>query len=127
MHRMLQAVAYGGSVGAAESTASIGRQAEFAQIAASKLDAALSEREIEVFLQSLQKVIRARVGFTAVARNTGLNRTALYSILSSSGNPTLSTLVILLSAVGLRLAVEPLRDLTSDNSKAVDADWADPT
>ena len=42
------------------------------------------------------------------------NRTALYSILSSSGNPTLSTLVILLSAVGLRLAVEPLRDLTSD-------------
>jgi len=90
------------------------RQAEFAQIAARRLDAALSEGDIEAFLQSLQKVIRARVGFTAVARNTGLNRTALYSILSSSGNPTLSTLVILLSAVGLRLAVEPLRDLTSD-------------
>jgi probable addiction module antidote protein len=125
MHRMLQAVAYGGSVGAAESTASIGRQAEFAQIAASKLDAALSEREIEVFLQSLQKVIRARVGFTATARTTGLNRTALYSILSSSGNPTLSTLVVLLSVVGLRLAVEPLGDSPSGNSEA-DSDSADP-
>jgi probable addiction module antidote protein len=112
-------------VGAAESTASIGRQAEFAQIAASKLDAALSEREIEVFLQSLQKVIRARVGFTATARTTGLNRTALYSILSSSGNPTLSTLVVLLSVVGLRLAVEPLGDSPSGNSEA-DSDSADP-
>ena len=112
-------------MGAAESTASIGRQAEFAQIAASKLDAALSEREIEVFLQSLQKVIRARVGFTATARTTGLNRTALYSILSSSGNPTLSTLVVLLSVVGLRLAVEPLGDSPSGNSEA-DSDSADP-
>jgi probable addiction module antidote protein len=124
---MLEAMAYGGSLGTAQSPASMARQAEFAQIAARRLDAALSEGDIEAFLQSLQKVIRARVGFTAVARNTGLNRTALYSILSSSGNPTLSTLVILLSAVGLRLAVEPLRDLTSDNSKAVDPDWADPT
>ena len=49
-----------------------------AQIAASELDAALSEGEIEVFLLSLQKVIRARGGFAAVARKTGLNRTALY-------------------------------------------------
>ena len=123
---MLQAVAYGGSVGTAQSTANSARQAEFAQIAARRLDAALSEGEIEAFLQSLQKVLRAQVGFTAVARNTGLNRTGLYSILSSSGNPTLSTLVVLLSEVGLRLAVEPLGDLPSGNSKAVDFDWADP-
>ena len=109
----------------AQSTASTARQAEFVQIAASKLDAALSEREIEVFLQLLQKVIRARVGFTATARTTGLNRTALYSILSPSGNPTLSTLVLLLSVVGLRLAVEPLGDSPSGNRMAVDSDWED--
>jgi len=70
-----------------------------AQIAASELDAALSEGEIEVFLLSLQKVIRARGGFAAVARKTGLNRTALYKTLSSRGNPKLSTLVFLLSLV----------------------------
>src|SRR4026208_2054203 len=84
--------AYGGSMETAQSTV-LARQA---QIAASELDAALSEGEIEVFLLSLQKGIRARGGFAAVARKTGLNRTALYKILSTSGNPTLSTLTALL-------------------------------
>jgi len=84
-----------------------------AQIAASELDAALSEGEIEVFLLSLQKVIRARGGFTAVARKAGMNRTALYKTASSRGNPTLSTLIALLPLVGLRLSVEPLSDSES--------------
>ena len=60
------------------------------QIAAGELDAALSEGEIEVFLLSLQKLIRAGGGFAAVARKTGLNRSALYNTLSSNGNPWLS-------------------------------------
>ena len=122
---MLEAMAYGGSLGTAQSPASIARRAEFAQIAVTTLDAALSEGDIEAFLWSLQRVLRAQVGFTTVARNTGLNRTALYNILSSSGNPTLSTLVVLLSVVGLRLAVEPLGDSPSGNNKAVDSDWED--
>ena len=78
------------------------------QIAAGELDAALSEGEIEVFLLSLQKLIRAGGGFAAVARKTGLNRSALYNTLSSNGNPTLRTLFALLPLVGLRLSVEPL-------------------
>jgi probable addiction module antidote protein len=110
MTAMLQAVAYGGPVGTAQSPSSMARRAEYTQIAATTLDAALSEGDIEAFLWSLQKVRRAQVGFTTVARSTGLNRTALYNILSSSGNPTLSTLAVLLSVVGLRLAVEPLGD-----------------
>jgi len=89
------------------------RQAQSAQVLARELDAALSERETEVFLLSLEKVIRARVGFAAVARKTGLNRTALYKILSSSGNPSLSTLIALLPLVGLRLAVEQVGDSES--------------
>jgi len=66
-----------------------------AQIAASELDAALSEGEIEVLRLSLQKVIRAGGGYAAVARKTGLNRTGLYKMLSSRGNPTLCTLIAL--------------------------------
>ena len=100
-----------------QNTTSTARRTEFQQIAAKTLDAALSERALEVFAQSLKEVVRARGGFTAVARKTGLNRTALYSILSSSGNPTLSTLAVLLSVVGLRLAVEPLGDTKSGESK----------
>jgi len=75
---MLQAMAYGSSVKTAQSSASMARRAEFQQIAARTLDAALSERALEVFAQSLKEVVRARGGFTAVARKTGLNRTALY-------------------------------------------------
>ena len=89
----------------------IAQREESAEIVASTLDAALSARELEAFLESLNQVVKARGGFTAAARKTGLNRTGLYAILSSSGNPTLSTLVALLSVAGLRLAVEPLDEL----------------
>jgi probable addiction module antidote protein len=108
----------------AQSTA-MARQAEFAQIAASELDAALSEGEIEVFLLALQKVIRAGGGFSAVARKTGLNRTALYKTASSSGNPTLSTLIALLPLAGLRLSVEPLGDSESGVQPCVGIELAE--
>ena len=111
------AMAYGSSVKTAQSSASMARRAEFQRIAARTLDAALSERALEVFAQSLKEVVRARGGFTAVARKTGLNRTALYKTLSSGGNPTLSTLIVLLPVVGLRLSVEPLGDTKSGESK----------
>ena len=114
---MLQAMAYGSSVKTAQSSASMARRAEFQQIAARTLDAALSERALEVFAQSLKEVVRARGGFTAVARKTGLNRTALYRTLSAGGDPRLNTLMVLLPVVGLRLSVEPLGDTKSGESK----------
>ena len=95
------------------------------QIAAGELDAALSEGEIEVFLLSLQKLIRAGGGFAAVARKTGLNRSALYNTLSSHGNPTLSTLFALLPLVGLRLSVEPLSDSESGVEPCVGIELAE--
>jgi probable addiction module antidote protein len=99
------------SVGTAQHRVIIARREESAEIVASTLDASLGARELEAFLESLSQVVRARGGFTAAARKTGLNRTSLYAILSSSGNPMLSTLVALLSAAGLRLSVEPLDEL----------------
>ena len=105
----------------AQSTA----MARQAQIAASELDAALGEGEIKVFLLSLQKVIRAGSGYAAIARKTGLNRTALYKMLSSSGNPTLSTLIALLPLAGLRLSVEPLGDSESGVQPCVGIELAE--
>ena len=98
-------------MGTAQHRVIVARREESAEIVASTLDAALGARELEAFLESLNQVVRARGGFTAAARKTGLNRTALYGILSSSGNPTLSTSVALLSVAGLRLSVEPLDEL----------------
>src|SRR4051794_3197424 len=66
------------SVGTARRTASMARETEFQQIAVRILDAALRAQELEIFKQSLKEVIKARGGFTIVARSTGLARTSMY-------------------------------------------------
>lgn len=52
-------------------------------------------------------IVRAR-GMTQVARQAGLSREALYKALSPAGNPTLSTLLGVMKALGLRLEVSAL-------------------
>jgi probable addiction module antidote protein len=101
----------GGTLDNNESGAAVARAGEramSAQIAASRLDSALEQNDTRTFMAVLKEVIHARGGFTATARKTGLNRTALYKIVSMQGNPVLTTLMLLLSVVGLRLAVKPL-------------------
>lgn len=45
-------------------------------------------------------------GMTEIAKKTGLGRQALYTALSENGNPTLETLTMVLSALGLELTVQ---------------------
>ena len=45
---------------------------------------------------------------SALARATGLNRGTLYEALSEDGNPTLTTLLRVTRALGLRLRLEPM-------------------
>ena len=45
---------------------------------------------------------------SALARATGLNRGNLYEALSEDGNPTLTTLLRVTRALGLRLRLEPV-------------------
>jgi probable addiction module antidote protein len=73
--------------------------------AAAYLDAALEEPDQEVFLLALRDVAEAH-GFSQVAQETLLNRENLYRMLSSNGNPKLSSLATLLRSFGLRLAIE---------------------
>ncbi len=47
-------------------------------------------------------VARAR-GMSAVARDSGVTREALYRALSAEGDPRLSTLIRVLSALGIKL------------------------
>jgi probable addiction module antidote protein len=89
-----------------------------AQLAARRLDSALEQNDMRLFMMTLKEVIRTRGGFTTTARKTGLNRTALYKIVSMQGNPVLSTLVLLLAVVGLRLAVTPLGGSQTSKSSA---------
>ena len=72
--------------------------------AADYLTAAAEDDEPVVFLQALRKIAEAQ-GMPRVASRAGVPRESLYRILSAKGNPRWSTLVPVLRATGLKLAV----------------------
>lgn len=59
-------------------------------------------------LIALRQLTQAFGGVQAVATQAQLNPTQLYRTLSPQGNPALSSLMAILKALGLRLAVQPL-------------------
>ncbi len=63
----------------------------------------------ELFLMSLNKVVRANGGVAKIAKETHINKQHLYKILSTKGNPTLGSIGSLLTALRLQLRVEALR------------------
>lgn len=67
------------------------------------LKAALEETDLPgVFLLALRNVVEAR-GFAGVAEDANLNRESLYRMLSKRGNPSLSSLHVLLDSLGLKI------------------------
>jgi DNA-binding phage protein len=55
----------------------------------------------------LRAIAEAYGGLGAVAAKAGISRESLYRSLSPKGNPTLKTLVAVLSTMGLSLSVVP--------------------
>jgi probable addiction module antidote protein len=76
------------------------------EAAAQYLNACLEDEDPRVFLMALRDVAEARGGIRELSRETHLNRESLYRMLSKSGNPSLESLASVLSACGLRLAVQ---------------------
>lgn len=70
------------------------------------LDAAMEGNDPKHIARALGDVARSK-GMTEIARKSGLGRQALYSALSEDGNPTLETLLAVLTALGLQLSVQP--------------------
>jgi probable addiction module antidote protein len=70
---------------------------------AAKYLTACYEEGPDVFLQGLRDVVEAQGGMARAARLAGLNRESLYRQLSRKGNPSLSSLNAVLTALGLRL------------------------
>jgi len=64
------------------------------------------ERELMV---ALRRVTEAFGGISKLAGKAKLNATTLYRTLSPKGNPELKSMTSMLRAMGLRLAVEPIR------------------
>ena len=71
------------------------------QIAA-YLEASFQEGDPQTIAMALGNIARSK-GMTALAKETGLSREALYTALSEEGNPRLTTFLKVISALGLRL------------------------
>lgn len=68
------------------------------------LNAALADGDPRVFLLALRDVAEAQ-GIGGLAATAGLNRENVYRILSTQGNPRLSSIFALLQAMDLKLTV----------------------
>ena len=66
------------------------------------LEAALNEGDPRVIAAALGDIARAK-GMTQIAKQTGLGRESLYKALSVDGNPEFSTIMKIISALGLKL------------------------
>lgn len=74
------------------------------------LNAALMDEDPRIFLVALKNVIEAQGGdISALAKKSQLNRENLYRILSDNGNPKLNSIISLLNAMGLQLAIRPYK------------------
>lgn len=72
---------------------------------AAYIDAALEEGDPSFMAVAIGDVVRAR-GVSALSKETGLSREALYKAFREGGNPTLETLAKVTAALGLRLTVK---------------------
>lgn len=71
---------------------------------AAYLDAAFETGDTALIVAAISDVAKAR-GMTAVAEKAGISRGGLYRALGEGGNPTLSGLLGIMKALGVRLAV----------------------
>lgn len=87
---------------------------ETAEDQADLLSDAVDSEDPRYIAYALGAIARARGGIGKLAREANLNRQALYEALSEKGNPTLSTVLAVLKALGLHMRIEeaPARELT---------------
>ena len=77
------------------------------EIAAQYINAALEDGDAAVILMALRQVADAQAdGISGLAARASLGRESMYKILSSKGNPKLSSFTKIIESLGLHLKVE---------------------
>ncbi|MCP4658473.1 MAG: transcriptional regulator [bacterium] len=79
------------------------------EMAAEYLSVALEEGSITQFLLALRNVADAHGGVGVLSDLTELNRQSMYRMLSERGNPTLSSLLAILHAIGIDVTFRPTK------------------
>jgi len=77
-------------------------------LAAEYLNSVLADGDETDLLLALRSLSQAFGGVQEVARQAELNAHSLYRTLSEKGNPELKTLSVILKAMGMRLAIQPI-------------------
>ncbi len=76
-------------------------------VAAEYLNEAFEDGEAAVILMALRNIAEAQEdGITGLAARSHLGRESMYKMLSTSGNPKLSSFTKLLHGLGLKLKIE---------------------
>lgn len=75
--------------------------------------AAAFETEDPAFIAKSLGVIARAKNMSALARDVGMSRAALYKALSGEGNPEFATIIKVMKALGLGLAPVSLSDRTA--------------
>ena len=70
------------------------------------INLALEDGDPALISAALGDVARAR-GMSQLSRETGVSRDGLYKALSPTGNPSFSTVQRVISALGLKVVVQP--------------------
>ena len=73
--------------------------------AAEYLNAVIEDGNSAEIMTALRRISEAGGGVSAIATEANLNAKTLYRTLSSKGNPSLKTLLAILSALNLKLTV----------------------
>ena len=75
--------------------------------AARYLNAALEDEDPHVFLLALKDVTEAFGGMSKISQESSLNRQSLYRTLSKTGNPKLTSVLSILSTLGMEIKIRP--------------------
>ena len=81
--------------------------------AAEYLNAALEDGDRDGLLLALRNIAEAQGGMATVAEKAHVKRESLYRMLSSRGNPALSNLLSILHGMGLKMTIQPEKEVTA--------------
>jgi len=81
--------------------------------AAEYLTAAIEEGDKDAMLLALRRVALAQGGMASVAEKARVPRESLYRALSRRGNPALTSLLLILHGMGLRMTIQPEKPVTA--------------
>ena len=88
------------------------------ELSLADLHRALKENDEAALMGALRRIVKEKGGFSVIAQKTGINRTALYKLVSARHDPRFSTVLSLLPGLGLRLSVRQIYNQASQHRKA---------